>query len=48
MTNQITYVFFAYTFTFSILILIGLKFYLSYLRNRKIFNKINIDINNKK
>ena len=48
MTNQITYVFFAYLFTFTIFILMGLKFYLSYLRNRKKLNKLNRDMNNKK
>ena len=47
MTDQLYYVFFAYLFTFTLLLAMGIKSYFNYLSNRKKLNNLNKDINNK-
>ena len=48
MDNHITYVLFAYLFTFTLLFLLGIKSYSAYLNRRKILNNIDKDLNNRK
>ncbi len=47
MSNQLVYVFSAYIFTFTVLLLLGLKSYLSYLSVRKKLSKLEKNINNR-
>ena len=47
MSNQLTYVFFAYLFTFTVLLLIAGRSYIKYLINRKKLNNLDTSINNR-